>query len=182
MATTVTTLDTHHYRDTVGCFPTGVTVVTSAFEGRCAGMTLNSFTSISLNPLLILIALAHQTRTLEMVRRSGQFAVNILHRGQQAVALDFAANGASFPAQHVGAEPGGYLVVRDALAVLRCSMHELMPAGDHDLVLGEVERCDRQSGEPLVFHRGMFGGVDGDGPTARRTARQWPFGLGLVGD
>jgi hypothetical protein len=68
------------FRDVVGAFATGVTVVTARFGQSQAGMTLNSFTSVSLDPLLVLVSLAHGTRTLEKVRQSNQFAVNILHR------------------------------------------------------------------------------------------------------
>jgi flavin reductase (DIM6/NTAB) family NADH-FMN oxidoreductase RutF len=150
------------YRDCVGTFPTGVTVVTSSFEGRTAGMTLNSFISVSLNPLLILVSLAHSTRTLEVVSQSRKFTVSILHRGQREIALAFAAAAAAFPREHVNFEDDGHAPVREALATLCCRVVDVMRAGDHDLVLGEVERFDRRDGEPLVFHRGMFGGLDAD--------------------
>ena len=85
------------FRDVVGAFATGVTVVTSRVGDTFAGMTLNSFTSVSLDPLLVLVSLAHGTRTLEMVHRCDRFAVNVLHRRQRDVALAFAKAGAPFP-------------------------------------------------------------------------------------
>src|SRR5205823_12915913 len=75
------------FREVVGAFATGVTVVTSRVGDLHAGMTLNSFTSVSLDPLLVLVSLAHGTRTLEVVHRSGRYAVNVLHRRQRDVAL-----------------------------------------------------------------------------------------------
>jgi len=107
------------FRDVVGAFATGVTVVTSRIGNTYAGMTLNSFTSVSLDPLLILISLAHGTRTLEMVQRCDRFAVNVLHRRQRDVALAFARPGVPFPEGHTVVDPAGYLVVMHALAILR---------------------------------------------------------------
>ena len=150
------------FRQCVGSFPTGVCVVTSEHEGQPAGMTLNSFTSVSLEPLLVLVSLGHGARTLDAVRRSGRFAVSMLHRGQRAVAVDFAEWGKPFPEAHVRRTGDGYLVVRHALAELLCRTRQVVPAGDHDLVLGEVEAFSSTTGEPLVFHAGRFGGVAAD--------------------
>ncbi|MGZ4431824.1 MAG: flavin reductase family protein, partial [Gaiellales bacterium] len=85
------------FRECVGAFATGVTVVTTQHLGAPAGMTLNSFTSVSLDPLLVLVSLAHNTRTLERIKSSGRYTVNILHRKQRDVALAFAKPGAPFP-------------------------------------------------------------------------------------
>ncbi len=150
------------FRECIGAFATGVTVVTSRVGPTAAGMTLNSFTSVSLDPLLVLVSLAHGTRTLEAVRRSDRYAVNVLHRRQRDVALAFARPGASFPAGVTVVDPAGYVVVRHALAVLRCHVFDIVAAGDHDLVLGEVVDFEGSGGEPLIFHRGAFGGLDAD--------------------
>lgn len=153
---------TQAFRRTVGSFPTGVCIVTGEHKGEAAGMTLNSFTSVSLAPLLVLVSLGHSARTLGAVRGSGRFAVSMLRRGQRQVAIDFAASGAAFPGHHVHRTEDGYLVVRHALAHLLCEVHELVPAGDHDLVIGRVTDFGSESGEPLVFHAGRFGGVAED--------------------
>jgi flavin reductase (DIM6/NTAB) family NADH-FMN oxidoreductase RutF len=150
------------FREVVGAFATGVTVVTARMGDSFAGMTLNSFTSVSLDPLLVLVSLAHGTRTLEMVDRCGQFAVNVLHRRQRDVALAFAQAGAPFPPGHTVVDPAGYLVVMHSLAILRCRRYEVHRAGDHDLVIGEVVDFEGSGGEPLIFHRGAFGGLDAD--------------------
>jgi flavin reductase (DIM6/NTAB) family NADH-FMN oxidoreductase RutF len=150
------------FRECVGAFATGVTVVTTNSHGRPAGMTLNSFTSVSLDPLLVLVSLAHGTRTLEAVAASQRFAVNVLHRNQREVALAFAKPGAPFPEGYTVVDPHGFVAVRHALAILRCEVYGVHTAGDHDLVVGEVIDFEGSGGQPLIFHRGAFGGLDAD--------------------
>ena len=150
------------FREVVGAFGTGVTVVTSRVGDQHAGMTLNSFTSVSLDPLLVLVSLAHGTRTLEVVSRSRRYAVNVLHRRQRDVALAFAKPGAPFPPGFTIVDPAGYVAVMHALAILRCEVHDIHTAGDHELVIGEVVDFEGSGGEPLIFHRGAFGGLDED--------------------
>jgi flavin reductase (DIM6/NTAB) family NADH-FMN oxidoreductase RutF len=149
------------FRDCAGEFATGVTVVTAEHEDVRAGLTLNSFTSVSLEPLIILISLGLGSRTLRSVRASGRFGVSILGRDQRDVALDFAEPDRPFADEHVE-RVDGVLVVRGAVATLRCRVREIVRAGDHDLVLGEILGFRHGGGEPLVFHRGRFGGVDPD--------------------
>jgi flavin reductase (DIM6/NTAB) family NADH-FMN oxidoreductase RutF len=150
------------FRDVVGAFATGVTVVTTQAQGRPQGMTLNSFTSVSLDPLLILVSLAHHTRTLDAVKSSRRYAVNILHRRQRDVALAFAKPGSEFPEGHTVIDPHGHVAVMHALAILRCDVYDIVTQGDHDLVVGEVVDFEGSGGEPLIFHRGAFGGLDED--------------------
>jgi 3-hydroxy-9,10-secoandrosta-1,3,5(10)-triene-9,17-dione monooxygenase reductase component len=150
------------FRRCVGSFPTGVCVVVAEHEGRPAGMTLNSFTSVSLDPLLVLVSLADGTRTLDAVRGAGRFAVSMLHRGQHAVAVDFATRGAVFPELHVSRTVDRYLVVRHALAWLACEVDSMAPAGDHHVVIGRVADFGSSDGQPLVFYAGQFGGVAAD--------------------
>jgi flavin reductase (DIM6/NTAB) family NADH-FMN oxidoreductase RutF len=125
-------------------------------------MTLNSFTSVSLDPLLVLVSLGHGSRTLDTVRRSRRFSISMLHRGQRQVAVDFASHSGAFPEVHVQRTGSGLLLVRHALTHLSCDVHELVAAGDHDVVLGLVHEFGTSPGEPLVFHAGQFGGVAAD--------------------
>jgi flavin reductase (DIM6/NTAB) family NADH-FMN oxidoreductase RutF len=153
------------FRGCVGEFATGVTVVLVGGE-RPAGMTLNSFTSVSLDPLLVLVAVDHDSRTWAALRREQRFSVSILQRHQGEVALAFAERGAPFPAELVTTDRDT-LVVRNALATLRCSVTEMIRAGDHDLVVGSIEGFSHPGGEPLIFHRGRFGGLDADAVVPR---------------
>src|SRR5262249_13965979 len=109
------------FRDCVGEFATGVTVVTAEAGGQPAGMTWQSFTSVSSEPLLVLVSLGLGSRTLQAVTRSGRFALSILGREQRDVALAFAERTTSFPTLHVERVEDA-LVVRDAVATLRCQV------------------------------------------------------------
>jgi len=154
--------ETRAFRDTVGAFATGVTIVTAADHGQPQGMTLNSFTSVSLEPLLVLVSMAHDTRTLDAIKSSRKLAINILHRSQQEAALAFAKRGAEFPHEHAVLDPHGFYSVRHSLAIMRCELFDTVMAGDHELVIGEVVHFESSPGEPLIFHRGAFGGLDED--------------------
>ena len=160
------------FRACVGEFATGVAVVASELDGMPAGMTLNSFVSVSLDPLLVLVSLAHGSRTLHVVRRSGTFTVSVLQREQREAAIALATPGAPFPEEHMTRSPDGFIVVRGAAATQHCEVAELIRAGDHDLVLGRVIGITHNGGEPLVFHRGRFGGmvIDAAVPPGHRIA------------
>ena len=155
-------LDPARFRQAMGRLVAGVTVVTTFSEGLDHAMTADTLTSVSLDPLLVLVSLAHGTRTLEIVQKCDRFAINVLHRRQRDVALAFARPGAPFPEGHTVVDPAGYLVVRHALAILRCQVFAIHTAGDHELVVGEVVDFEGSGGEPLIFHRGAFGGLDAD--------------------
>jgi flavin reductase (DIM6/NTAB) family NADH-FMN oxidoreductase RutF len=83
----------------------------------------------------------------------------VLAREQREVAIDFATAGAPFPRRHVTRSYDGFVVVADAAATLQCTLRDVIRAGDHDLVLGLVVGITHHGGEPLLFHRGRFGGL-----------------------
>jgi flavin reductase (DIM6/NTAB) family NADH-FMN oxidoreductase RutF len=147
------------FRRCVGEFATGVTVVIAEHDDGPAGMTLNSFTSVSLRPLLVLVALGHGSRTLGAVRGSGRFAVSVLARGQRDAAIAFATRGAPFAAGYVRRGADGFLVIRGAVAALKCELAEVVRAGDHDLAIGRVVAIEHLGGDPLIYHRSVFGGL-----------------------
>jgi flavin reductase (DIM6/NTAB) family NADH-FMN oxidoreductase RutF len=135
-------------------------------------MTLNSFTSVSLDPLLVLVSLAHGSRTLDVVLEGRTFAVSMLHRWQRDVAERFARRATDFP--HYLVEEGeGFVFVRDALVHLGCHVNQIVPAGDHDLVLGEVVTMRHSSGDPLIFHRGRLGGLAIDAHVSADSIGSW---------
>jgi flavin reductase (DIM6/NTAB) family NADH-FMN oxidoreductase RutF len=150
------------FRDCVGEFPTGVAVVIAEHDGVAAGMTLNAFASVSLDPLLVLVSLGHGSRTLWATTESGRFGVSVLRREQAQIALDFSERGAPFPSEHVDRDRDGFITVRGAVAVLRCAVWQILAAGDHDVVLGNVASIAHPGGEPLIFYRGRFGGMQTD--------------------
>lgn len=150
------------FRDCVGEFATGVAVVIADHADGPAGMTINAFTSVSVDPLLVLVSLARGSRTLAAVHAGERFSVSILRRDQRAIAIDFATPGGTFPARHVVRDASGALVIAGAAAALTCEREEIVRSGDHDVVIGRVVGIAHRGGEPLVFHRGRFGGVDAD--------------------
>lgn len=158
-------------RRTMGRFTTGVAVVTTADEAP-HGMTVNSLTSVSLDPPLILVSLTIGARTTDAVAATGSFAVSILSARQEEIAMRFARRGedhfAGLPLEH-----GNHRIpiVPGALAHVECEVQQEIPAGDHVLFLGRaIATCDRD-GEPLVFHAGRF--LDAAGHT--HEAPPWFF-------
>jgi flavin reductase (DIM6/NTAB) family NADH-FMN oxidoreductase RutF len=148
------------FRRCAGSFATGVAVVTACDEEIVEGMTVNSFTSVSLRPLLVSVALARGSRTLATIRRHGMFGVSVLRAGQRETALAFATRGLPFPHSLTERFVDGYVFVVDALATMRCDLEKLVPVGDHDLAIGRVLDFRYAAGEPLVFHHGRFGSLE----------------------
>jgi len=147
------------YRDTFGQFATGVTVVTTVGPDGPAGLTTNAVTSLSLQPRLLLVCFEARSRTLEVVRASGRFAVNILRAEDEALAAVFATKqvGREKFAAVTHTEEHGVPVLDRALAWVACELRELRPAGDHEIGIGEVIGTGAGApGEPLVFFAGRY--------------------------
>lgn len=154
-------MDPRDFRDTLGSFPTGVTVVTARDATGPAGLTTNAFSSLSLDPPLILACFDNTSRTLPVVRASGRFAVNVLRAGQEELAAVFASKRVQTEkfAEVCHSEQGGVPVLDDALAWLVCDLEELLPRGDHTIGVGAVTELTAFDGEPLVFFRGAYWGL-----------------------
>ena len=151
-------MDARRFRDTVAAFPTGVTIVTARGADGPAGLTTNAFTSLSLDPPLVLVCFDNGSRTLGVVRDSGRFAVNVLRRGQEELAAVFASKRVQDEkfAEVTHTEAHGVPVLDDALAYLVCEVRELLPGGDHTVGIGAVESMEAFDGEPLLFWRGSY--------------------------
>ena len=153
----ISTVEPLAMRQTMGRFATGVAVVTAEHDGRPDGMTLNSLTSVSLDPPLLLVCFNHGARSADTVLASGRFAVNILARRQQALALRFAARGEDhFAGLELEYGEHRVPVVPGALAHLECEVDRVIDAGDHTIVLGAVTRTCTSPGDPLAFYTGRF--------------------------
>jgi 3-hydroxy-9,10-secoandrosta-1,3,5(10)-triene-9,17-dione monooxygenase reductase component len=149
-------VDQQRFRDTMGAFPTGVTVVTAPGP---AGLTTNAFSSLSLDPPLVLVCFDNGSRTLPAVEASRRFAVNVLRAGQEDLAAVFASKRVSAEkfATVAHRTEGGVPVLDDALAWIACDLVDLVPAGDHTIGIGAVTALDAdREGEPLVFFRGAY--------------------------
>jgi 3-hydroxy-9,10-secoandrosta-1,3,5(10)-triene-9,17-dione monooxygenase reductase component len=153
------TIDPLVFRSVLGHFATGIVVVTATHEGRPYGMAVNSFTSVSLNPPLVAFCAARDSRTWPHLRGAGRFAVNILREDHEDLSRRFGARGAKrFEAGVWGETPSGQPVLDDALAWIDCEIERIVPAGDHEMVLGRVRTLSEASdgGRPLLYYRGAY--------------------------
>lgn len=156
----VTTFDGARYRQVLGHFPTGVSVVTAVHEGRPVGMAVGSFTSLSLEPPQVLFCAALTSSTWPKIREVGRFCVNILHEDQEGVSRAF-ASAAADKFEGLGWKHGanGAPVLDGVLAHIECDVGQVVTSGDHDICVGEVTALDvDREGGPLVFFRGGYGG------------------------
>jgi flavin reductase (DIM6/NTAB) family NADH-FMN oxidoreductase RutF len=154
------------FRKALGSFATGVTVITVDYESEVHGMTANAFTSVSLDPPLVLVCVDHKARTHAHLHAKKRFGVNVLATDQQIISEYYAR-----PAQdhrHAEQEAGarfdrtaqGTPVLHGALAYLECRLHTAQDAGDHTIFIAEVEEVVVRSGDPLLYHRGEYRTID----------------------
>lgn len=152
-------VDPSHYRTVLGHFATGVTVVTASDGGQPVGMAVNSFTSVSLDPPLVMFCAARSSTTWPVIKAAGAFAVNVLAADQEELSRAFATKDAD-RFSCVDHRPGitGSPILVGALAYIDCTLDALHDAGDHELVVGRVVDLDVQrDADPLVFFRGDYG-------------------------
>jgi flavin reductase (DIM6/NTAB) family NADH-FMN oxidoreductase RutF len=146
------------FRDVMGRFVTGVTVVTASSSEGPVGMTANAVCSLSLDPLLLLVCFDNQARTLPVVRDVGRFGVNVLRAGQDDLARLFASK---LPeSEKFAGVPhtvhDGIPVIEGALAWVGCRLERVIPGGDHTIGIGAVEAAEAGHGEPLIWFRGSY--------------------------
>jgi len=150
--------DARGFRRALGHFATGVTIVTAQHDGNLAGCTANSFSSVSLDPPLILWSLARTSQSLEIFQQAGNFAVNVLAADQLELANRFARSGADkFAGVEWQTGIADAPLLPDAAAVFECRTHAKIDAGDHIIILGEVQRFARSARPLLLFTQGRFG-------------------------
>lgn len=159
------TNDSLLFRRCLGRFATGVTVVSCADDtaGRC-GLTVNSFSSVSLEPPLVLWNIAKVSRSVDAFLGAGHFGINVLSREQQHLSLHFARsdNGLfdGIPHRLTGR---GVPRLDDVIAWFECRTHEVHECGDHHIVIGEVVDFEAGDGEPLLFYGGHYARLDDGG-------------------
>lgn len=153
-----TTIDPRLLRDAFGCFATGVTVVTSqSASGERVGLTANSFTSVSLDPPLLLFCPASGASALPVLRQSGRFAINILDFDGQGVADRFTKRGIDRFADHDWHDWDGVPVLASAKAAFACTLHADHDGGDHRIIIGKVTRLSLDKNrEPLLYLHGRY--------------------------
>lgn len=151
-------LDGREFRRALGCFATGVTVITAAAaDGAYAGLTVNSFNSLSLDPPLVLWSLGVASTHRRDFEAASHFAVNVLSDGQIALSRRFALRSAHrFANLDVRSGAGGAPLLPDCAAWFECRIVSLERRGDHLLFIGEVERFAATTRKPLLFLHGHY--------------------------
>lgn len=152
------------YRQVLGSFMTGVTVVTTVdADGRYRGITANSFTSVSLAPPLVLFCVDYRAASYETFQRAEGFVVHILSSEQQELAKTFASKSETkFDGVDVSPGYGGSPILDNVHAWLECKFHDAVIAGDHAIIIGEVVRYRAEPARPLGFYQGRFFGFNTD--------------------
>ena len=145
------------YRSALGQFATGVTVVTTLSKDGPTGMTANSFTSVSLDPPLVLWCLAEKSLRYDLFCGAKHYALNVLHSGQYNDAMTFAKDGGAFTDDNSYIGEHGVPLLRDALATFECTLEQTVDAGDHKIIIGRVHQLRYREGDPLIFQGGHFG-------------------------
>jgi 3-hydroxy-9,10-secoandrosta-1,3,5(10)-triene-9,17-dione monooxygenase reductase component len=145
-------------RRAFGHYPTGVTIITtSSPTGDRVGMTVNSFSSLSLEPPLVLWSLARTSSNFDVFRAATHFAVHVLHAGQSAIARQFALKDCDrFAGLPTTTGLSGAPLLADYHACFDCVTHDILEGGDHVIIVGRVIRCDEKPGDPLIFYMGRF--------------------------
>jgi len=143
------------FKRAAGSFPTGVAVVTTCdADGVGHGLTVSSFTSVSLDPPLVLVCVSRRATSLPVLLTAGRFGISVLARSQRALALRFARPA---PDKFAGLQWRvgllGVPLLDGSVAHVECEVARTVDGGDHDIVLGHVHRAQAFPGEPLVFHR-----------------------------
>jgi len=157
-----TALTAREFRNALGQFATGITVVTVEREpGSVFGMTANAFTSVSLDPMLILVCVEERAKILPHLHKKQRFGVSVLKHDQRALSEYFAQAQQDTEAEHrLGLRyrwtPEGVPVLNDTVVQLGCSVVAAHLAGDHTIIVGRVEDAEIQGGEPLLFFRGEY--------------------------
>jgi flavin reductase (DIM6/NTAB) family NADH-FMN oxidoreductase RutF len=155
-------LSSSEFRKALGHFTTGVTVVTVEREpGKIHGMTANSFTSVSLDPMLILVCVDHRAKMLRLLEKKKHFGVSVLKAGQEAISEYFAKREHSSEAEqrlgiHFRTTPAGAPIIDGTLLQMGCRVVSSHVAGDHTIFIGEVHDAEMYEGEPLLYFRGGY--------------------------
>ena len=154
-------ITTDLYRQVMGNWGTGVTIVTTKDQnGQPYGLTVSSFTSVSMDPILVLVCLDDRLSGLQFFKESMNFGVSILSEAQQEVSRLFAKKDTLRPPELYFNGETGIPLIRDSLVTLECETMEVYPGGDHSIFLGKVQAAElhgaMQGTKPLLYFRGKY--------------------------
>lgn len=146
------------YRNSLSAFTTGVAIVTTRTpEGEKVGLTVNSFTSLSIDPPMVLWCLGKKSKSVPLFQKSRPFTVSVLTAGQQHLAEIFSSqNNDRFKDVALAGDPTGAPIIDGCLSWFECKVDNIFDGGDHHIIVGEVSRFGRQDEKPLVFQNGEY--------------------------
>ena len=149
------------FKEAMGSYPTGVTIVTSTdINGNPVGLTVNSFASVSLDPLMVLWSIDHKVSTLKTFTEQGKFAVHILAGDQQELCKTFASKNVDrFSTCKWDFSDHELPIIEGAFTVLECYTFKTVEAGDHTILIGEVTNIQINEKAPMLYHRRQFGPI-----------------------
>lgn len=158
MTDRVDELDPAAFRGVLGRFPSGVTIVTTRSEsGTLHGFTASSFASLSLDPPLILVCLDRRANCFPVFQAAERFVVNIVTAAHAGLAIRFARKGENkFAGGNFEFDEQGHPFLPDAAAVIRCELEQVVPGGDHVILIGRVHDVQAGSDEPVTWYQGDF--------------------------
>jgi flavin reductase (DIM6/NTAB) family NADH-FMN oxidoreductase RutF len=153
-------LDTNDFRRVMGHFATGVAIVTTKNNGTYHGLTVNSFTSVSLDPLLVQVNISKHAESHDLIKESGLFAVNLLTSGQEQLSRNFATHKIKdrFAGLTTSEAETGAPIIDGSMAYLDTFVKESIDAGDHTIFIGQVvdQRLFLPDAPPLLYYRGNY--------------------------
>ncbi len=145
------------FRNALGQFGTGVTVITAHDNQSPVGITVNSFASVSLDPALILWSVANKSGNKDLFCTAALFAVHVLAEDQADLALKFAKDSSAFEEGEWHFDSNHLPILHKAIARFECSIQTIFDGGDHTIIIGKVEQFTHNQGKPLLFAGGQFG-------------------------
>lgn len=152
-------IDPQLFRKTLSRFATGVTVITVAHQERVHGMTANAFMSVSLNPPLVLVSIAHSAQMYKLLSSGSRYGVSVLSDDQEGLSRHFGGRPMAGLEIAYVQEEHGVPLLKGAIAHLVARVVDVHPVGDHTLFIGEVEYLQGRHGSPLLFYAGTYGQV-----------------------
>ena len=144
------------FRSAMGCFLTGVTVVTTTDKKKLLGITANSLSSVSLDPPLLLWSLSKVSKNHSIMTTAKNYAINVLSKNQANVALNFSGTERPFLGIDYRLSDVGVPIINNVVAVFECELYAVYDGGDHSIILGLVTSCNKSNLEPLKFFRGKL--------------------------
>ena len=161
------------FKNALSSWASGVSVVSTRADGLAYGLTVSSFSSLSLDPPLVLVCLSNRNRLPDMIAAANGFTVSVLASDQADVSNSFAKSGREPTTEFEGAEEqqteSGLPAVAGAAAFVSCELHDTLIKGDHTIVIGRVVQAESRDCEPLLYHNRRYRMLHDD-PPAQKTA------------